>query len=1001
MDIKGFFAKNWIHFVLAVVGLIIIAVYFKPQLEGYSVKQHDIEQWRGMSNETDMFREETGQEPKWTNAAFGGMPTEQISMIYPGNWFKAIMNYYFKAFPVPIGSIFLHFLSFLIFAALVRIKPLIGFLGALAFAFASYELIVIQAGHLTKSNAAAFLPAILGAMIYAYRNRNLLGVTLFGLFMTLEITMNHLQITYYFGFVMVILGFYFLYEAIKSKQIKSFLITTGGLLAAMILAVVINSGNIILTNDYAKSTIRAKNDVTIDPSGEAAKNQSGGLDRDYITNWSYGIGETFTLLSPYVKGGASETLGGSPFAEKIENSDLTPEQMQTVSNNFYAYWGEQPITSGPVYLGVIVCFLAFLSLFVVKDRIKWALLAITILAILLSWGKNFMGLTDFFIDHIPGYNKFRAVTIILVIVELTIPVMGVLALNELVKNRAEILQKQKQVLIAMGGFILFLMVVAFVGLRDNYTNSNEQRQMSAYMDPYAMRDRIMSMSDEEAAQQGIDKSNPQQVMEIVQMQIDKVMKDWNGAKEIRRSIFVSSMVRSIVFSLFFAGLIFVFFKMKDEKLAGTILMVGSIILVFVDLLPVSYNYLGSQESDNGYKYWVEKGLAKYPILANNADYQIMEQELATNPSLAAKVRKYEAIGEEKANESDYSGIARKNLINAYKFYGLNKNTNYRVFDLGGGFSSSRTSFFHKSLGGYHGAKLRNIDNLFDFHISKMNNAIFDMLNVKYFIQRGQDGNEVAMPNTTALGAAWLVKSVDSYANPNEEIRALGRQFDIENKGNGNILVNGVAEANAHVYGTERLQYVIPGKDTINLQMPNGLRTGMDAMMVMDVNGNTNYVPMSTMSLDTAKSFTPLVYMKVTKAFEPKNTAIMLDTYASKVGKKSFTGEGSISWESYEPNKLVYSANVKGDQLAVFSEIYYPIGWKATIDGKDAEILKVDYLLRGLKIPDGKHEIVFTYDLPKYHTLNTLAMVGSIVLLLLIGFGIYRQVGAGTKKESKE
>jgi hypothetical protein len=416
MDLKGFFQKNWMYLTIIGIMLIVVSAFFKPQMEGYGVKQHDIKEWKGMSNESDMYRQETGNEPLWTSSAFGGMPAEQISMVYPGNWLKAVTNQYFKLLPNPIGSIFLHFLCFLLLARFLKINPWVGLIGAIAFSFASYELIVIQAGHSTKSGATAFLPALLGAFIYAYRTNRMWGILLAGLFMSFELAMNHIQVTYYFLFVLLFIGIYFLYEAIKSKELKKFAITSAGMIGIFILSFIINSGNILLTNDYGKNSIRGGNDVTISSNGATATNQSTGLDRDYITQWSYGIGETFTLMSPYVKGGATEQIANSPFAEKIEESDRSPEEINNAMNG-YSYWGAQPITSGPVYVGIIVCLLAFLSLFFLKDKIKWALFAVTILAIMLSWGKNFMGLTNFFIDHVPGYNKFRAVTIILVLVE--------------------------------------------------------------------------------------------------------------------------------------------------------------------------------------------------------------------------------------------------------------------------------------------------------------------------------------------------------------------------------------------------------------------------------------------------------------------------------------------------------------------------------------------------------------------------------------------------------
>ena len=775
MDIKGFFQKNWMY--LAIIGImfIVIAAFFKPQFDGYGVKQHDVKEWKGMSNETDMYREATGKEAMWTSSAFGGMPTEQISIAYPGNWFKTIVNQYFKIFPNPTGTIFLHFLCFLIFARLLRLNPWVGLLGAIAFSFSSYELIVIQAGHVTKSGAAAFLPALLGAFIYAYRTNRMWGVILSGIFMTFELAMNHVQITYYFLFILLFLGVYFLVEAIQKKTIKNFLITSAGIIGMFILAFVINSGNIILTNDYAKSTIRGGNDVTITPEGTPAKNQSAGLDRDYITQWSYGVGESFTFISPYVKGGASEPLGNSPFAEQIQNSDMSQDEINNALRG-YSYWGTQPITSGPVYIGIIVCMLAFLGLFFMRDKIKWALFAVTVLAIMLSWGKNFMGLTDFFIDYFPAYNKFRAVTIILVLIELTIPVMGILFLNELIKQREAIIAQKQKVLIVLGVFVAFLIIVKVVGLGDGYTNPAEAKQYAGLSEAYTQQ--VLQMDPQMAAQYQLDLTNPQQVQQFVDMQVKSQMDSYNAVKKAREQIFSSSMTRSILFAILGAGLFVIFLYVKNEKSANVVLIAGLVVLTFADMVPVAYNYLGSGDDASGsnYKYWEEAGLTAYPISTTKGDEEIMAAELAQNPSLAAVVNKGKIKGEQKALELEYDGLARANVINSYRFQALKMATNYRVLDFAGAFSSSRASYFHKSLGGYHGAKLRNINNLMDFQISKTNNKVLDMLNVKYFLQSSQTGLDTAILNPTALGNAWLVRQVREEATPNDEIRALGNKF---------------------------------------------------------------------------------------------------------------------------------------------------------------------------------------------------------------------------------
>ena len=977
--IQAFFKKNWIHFAVFAAIFIIAAAYFKPQLDGYGLKQHDVEQWRGASHETDRYREISGKEPLWTGTVFGGMPATQISTVYTGNHIKKISNFYFKHVPNPLGLLLLHLIGFYILALFLRINPIVGLIGAIAFSFASYEIIIIQAGHLTKSMATAFLPAVLGAFIYAYRTNRIWGILLSGLFMAFELAMNHVQVTYYFIFILLFLGVYFLYDAVVKKQLKSFFITSAGLIGIYLLAFAINYGNIALTTDYAKSTIRGGNDININPDGSSAKNQSAGLDRDYITQWSYGIGETFTLLSPNVKGGGSFAIGGSQFEPILENAELGMEEKNQLKN-YPAYWGEQPFTSGPVYIGAVVLLLAFLGLIFLKGKMKWFLFAVTLLAIALSWGKNYMGLTNFFIDHIPGYNKFRTVTIILVLVELIVPFLGVLFLDQLIKNREEIQAKKKQLLIGVTAFFVFVFLIKIIGLGDGYTSQGDQDQManveSGILNQIKGMDPAVLMS-----QYQLDVNNPQQLNEFVSKQAEPYYKNFESLKVVREAIYNDSMNRTLLF-IFFAGLlvlVFIYTQIPVVVLTG-----GMLLLTMMDVIPVAYQYLGAQENGNKLKYWEEIGIATYPISSSAADEQILKNEIMKNPSLQAVVDRGEREGKMKADELGFTGQAKRNVIDAYRFSALGFATNYRVFDLNGGFSSNRASYLHKSLGGYHGAKLRNINNLYDFHLSKMTNKVYDMLNVQYFMQKDEQGVEFANPNATALGNVWFVSKIATYATPNDEIRALGNQFDIENIGQGQLIVNGSNASRATVYGSEKIQYVFGQKDTLSVPMSNGLQQGMEAVMVMDANGKTNLVPLSTLELDTAKSFLSLVKMKVVHEFQPKTEAVMLKSEAAKLKKQQFSGEGNIAMKSYAPNALKYVSNSNEDQFAVFSELYYPNGWKAFVDGKEVEIRKVNYLLRGIEIPKGKHQVEMIFDLPKYHTANTIASISSILLLLSIG-----------------
>ena len=985
---KNFFSKNWIHFAIIAFFFVITYAYFSPQFDGYGLKQHDIEQFSGMAHETQLFREKTGNEPLWTNSMFGGMPTSQISVLYPGNIFQKTLGEFVDFVGGPAAMVFLHLIGFYILALCLSLNPIVGVIGAIAVAFSSYEIIILQAGHNSKAISVALIAPTVGAFLMAYRRNWKWGAILSALFMSYQLASNHLQVTYYMAILLGALGLYEFGMAIKSKAFKQFFITTSCLVGAYLVAFIINYGNISITNDYSKHTIRAANDITINPDGTKSTVQSTGLDKDYITNWSYGIGESFTLLSPYVKGSSTVALADSPFADITEKTDLTGEEVKA-AESMPIYWGDQPMTSGPAFIGIVVIFLSILGLIYLKDRSKWVLLGVSILCLMLSWGKNYMGLTNFFIDHIPGYNKFRTVTIILVIVEFCLPLIGVLFLDQLFKERETIKLNKKPFLIASGSLFVFLLALKVVGLGDNYTSGSDRDQLDRYRS--GIESQISGMDPAIlASQYKLDVNNKEQVTQFVDAQMESVNKGFDSIKVVRKEIFNSSLNSSILILLFAIGLIALLFYTSTSTIY---VYIGLAILTMIELIPVDQNYLSSESNDSGtYKYWTERSKILYPVSAEQADEQILQIETTESKAVNAIVAKGEKEGNAKANELEYTGDDKTRVINSYKFAALNNATNYRVFDFSGGFGSARTSYFHKSLGGYHGAKLRNIQNLYDFHLSRSNNKVYDMMNVKYFIQEGQ-----LRPNETALGNAWLVKSVKTVATPNDEILALGSKFKVANSGKGQLLVNGEVVSQAQVFGNEKIQYLNGSPDTLTVSLPNGLAKGMKALFVMDATGKTNLIPAETQQLDTANSFTQLSTIEIVSDFNPSLEAIMLKTEADKLSTLKYSGEGSVKMTAYAPNKLNYTATVNSKQLIIFSEVYYADGWKAFVDGKEVEIRKVDYLLRGIEVKKGTHKIEFTFDIPKYHTSNTYSLLGSGIVLLLVVGGFWMD----RKKKSSE
>jgi len=966
LNFKELLSKHWIHLFAFGLFFAITFAYFQPQFNGYSLKQHDITQFRGMSNETTQFREHFGEEPLWTNSMFGGMPTYQISVDYSGNWVKKSIQVLRLWISSPAGYFFIYLIGFYIMLMCMKINPKVAILGAIAFAFSTYFIIILQAGHNTKALAIGLAPPVIGAFFLAYRRSIKWGILLSALFMGMQLGANHFQITYYIGIVLLFIGVAEFIRHIRLKQLKRFLLTTLGLLITYGFALSINYGNIQLTSEYAKHTIRGGNDITINPDGTSNLDvQTSGLDKDYITQWSYGLGESFTLLSPYVKGGGSGAIKESPFAASLKTPELRRKAKLVGENN--VYWGNQPIVSGPVYMGITVVFLALLGLVYLKGTLKFYLLGAAILALMLSWGKNFMGLTDFFLDYIPGYNKFRAVTIILAVVELIIPLLGVLFLQQLIKEKESIKSNLRPFIATSISFIVFMIALSFTGIGDGYLSDQENEYVYNYENQ--VRQQILQEDPIQLKEQyGIDITDEQQLNEVVRRQSEVVNEQFEVLVEVRQGIFYSSMTRSIFFLFLTAIILFVYirFKVKTELFLAVL---G--ISIMLDLVPVNLNYLNSEKQGRGYKYWMEKEKDNFPLSPTPADLQVYEQELALQPELKEKIEAFTSSSERGSKMS-------KNEEWSKKFQALNFNTNYRVFEPSGGFSSSRASYFHKSIGGYHGAKLRRIQNLFDFQLAMNNMEVFNMLNIKYFLQ----GNQ-AQTNPGALGAAWFVKEIQPEATENDELRALGNEFQLTLENSDYVLeMNGEAVEQLNIYGSENLS--LQNQETpINLDIQKAIRAKVNATFVSDINGRTNWIPTKELVKDTLSSFSPILTLTLKDEFNPRQEAIIPESLSNEISSLSFTGDGSVKNTDYQPNKLEYEIKANGTQFVVFSEMYYPDGWAAYLNGNKVDIHRVNYLLRGIQVPDGEHTLVMKFEVPTYHTSNTIALAGSLLLFLLI------------------
>ena len=689
-----FFQKNKtvLSIVAAIIAFAVITlVYFSPVLQGKRIKQHDIEMHLGMSQEITEFREATGEQTLWTNAPFGGMPAWNISVPAKGNLTNPIYKGLSLGFPHPIGSVFICMLGFFILLLVLDCGFWISFVGAIAYGFTSYLFIVIGAGHNAKAMAMAYMAPVIAGVLLAYKGKYLWGWILTAFALAFEVRTNHLQITYYLALTIVILVIAEFISDIKSKRLGHFFKASAGLVVAAILGVLTCSTALYGNYEFGKETTRGKPVLTRNED-----NQTKGLDRDYITQWSYGKGETWSLLIPNAKGGASAYIGKQNPA--LDKADRQFRESIAQSN---AYWGDQPGTSGPVYVGAIVVFLFVLGALTVKGKLKWALLIATLLSILLSWGKNFMGFTNFFLDYIPGYDKFRAVSMTLVIAEVTMPLLGFLGLAEIAKSPENFKQNMKKFYIALGitaGICLVFYIAPKVFF--NFLSQGEAEQFAA-----------MSKGKDGALYANFA----------------------SQLENVRVAIFRKDAMRSLLFIILAAVPLLLYGK---GKLKGQVAFPILAALVLIDMYPVDKRYLNNDKFVSQQKY-------DKPFTATVADKAILED----------------------------------------------KALDFRVADITKDmFNDASTCYFHKSLGGYSGAKLRRYQDVIsqylggelnqlrkaqtaqDLMLSLAQQKVVNMLNTKYVIY---NPNAQPFPNPYAMGNAWVAKNIQWVDTPNDEIDAIG------------------------------------------------------------------------------------------------------------------------------------------------------------------------------------------------------------------------------------
>ncbi|MFZ1665171.1 MAG: hypothetical protein WBO28_06685 [Flavobacteriales bacterium] len=922
-------AVNWkkmLPVLVAVAAFFVLALgYFSPVLEGKRLKQGDIVHYTGMAQEMQEHRAaHDGEEPLWTGSMFSGMPGYQIGVVWPTNALTWLDSVFSGFLPRPASFVFLYLVGMFMLLLCMRVDPWLALLGAVAYAFSSYFLVIIQAGHNSKAVAIGYMPMVLGGLYMLLRGRKLVGAALFALFLALEIHANHVQVAYYLGILLVLFGLAEAVSALREKRIGDFMGRGALGLLGVALAVLCNIGLLWSTLEYGAYTTRGKSELTINAAGDSnAAIKTDGLNRDYVTHWSYGKQESLSLLVPDIKGGAS----GSFLQSREDLDKLTdPAFKKVVLEKYQAggylnnYWGDQDFTSGPVYIGAIIILLMLLLLVQAEARARWWMLAVVplviiltqigspvvvgllliayllsglyfwkdtlayalfsafVLTLLLSWGHNFMPLTDFFLDHVPGYNKFRAVTIILVIVELAAPVLAVLYLGRMTEAGKWEKAVERRFLVTAGMLALLVAVIALVpGSLFDFFGETEKAQLNAQM---------ASAKDAGSVQAYID-----------------------GLKQLRTGVLSADAWRSFVFIILGGGLLFAF----GRRLVGrTVLLLGIGVLVLVDLWGVDQRYVNNDKDDKGqYIAWENAADNAYPFKPQPADMAIMQAE-----GNAATDADYEqALAKLKASKATLSGTQR--MVNKEeeaitRFGSLRRTTDFRVLGLQNPFQGTRVSYFHKSIGGYHGAKLERYQELIDFYIAPELQAVigafgpgatmqtFDsvlahqpvlnMLNTKYIIYAD---DKAPILNTNALGSAWFVDEVKEAKDANEEITMLGT--------------------------------IDPAKTAV-----------VDARY----------------------------YKEVASAAKPDPTA-------------------SVKLNGYRSNDLSYTVRSANGGVVVFSEIWYGPDWVAEIDGKPAPYVRADYVLRAMQVPAGEHTVRFHIVSKPYEVGGRIASISSFLLVLLV------------------
>lgn len=826
MDIARVFRQSLPHIVAVALYVIVSVLFFSPTtLDNKVLFQNDILQAEGGNRELVTYRQQTGEEALWTNSMFSGMPAYLLTVEYSGDLLTYFLRVLYLGLSHPANLTFAAMICFYILLLVAGVRPWLAVVGGLSYGLSTFLLISIEAGHNSKVLAMAVMPLVVAGVLLAFKGRHVWGFVLTALGLALQLRAGHPQVTYYLLLILLILGIVWLIFYIRRGRLPELLKAVGYLFVAVLLAVGCNWGRLYNIYQYGQYSIRGPSEL---PAQASEVQGSKGLDRDYAFSWSSGIAESFTLLVPYFYGGAStEAIGrDSDLADTLENQGVPPAQVNQFVESVPTYFGDQPFTAGPTYVGAIICFLFVLGVMLAPAEYRYWLVIATLVSLVLSWGKNLPGVNYFLFDYLPGYNKFRAVTMALSIALLTMPLLGFIGLEYFWREAGSARARKKLYIAASVTAGLCLLLALFAGMR-SYSGAVDA-QLAGYP-------------------------------------------DWilSAIREQREAMVRTDAFRSFIFIVLAAFACFMVWLKKIPAPIGTAIL-G--VLLLIDLWSVDARYFN------------EKNYSRNPrqqfFAATGADQAILKDQ----------------------------------------------DPHYRVLNLMNPFNEARTSYHHRSVGGYHGAKLRRYQDLIEHVLQpeiqelitqlQQGKPAFEeadalnMLNTRYLIA-GQE-QEAVIQNPAAQGAAWLVEHVREAKSPAEEIALL-------------------------------------------------------------------------QEIDT-------------------RTTAVVNTDRFSLEHSGYTSQGSVRLEQYEPRHIVYKAETPGNALTVFSEIYYPEGWSATVNGQPATILQANYVLRALELPAGSHTIEFRFDPESYTSGNTIMLICNILLILLfigaIVWSIRQYRLEGTSEPSK-